>query len=245
MTRPREKQTTATAGGTLPARTAPRAVNGVNGITHGATHGTASATTPPRHRDPYVPVPGSGADRITRYLQTHPREELSRADLFEKFNIVRASITALLETPIAHGLIVKGFDIDNTVVWRAGPRLGELAMPAAHAGTPPPPAANTALPTGVFPPAAKRKRIRTPQYDPASVPLERGIEKPPGKGVPGEGLARKLALRMEPGISVLLLTRQAKTLIGEARRLAREKGEAQKWTMWIVDDERSRVRRDA
>jgi hypothetical protein len=92
-------------------------------------------------KESYIPQPGSLADRVCRFLQANPREELDVTDMVSKFGVVQRAIEPGLEAPMRHGLVVKGNDGAGSRLWKAGPKLAELglAIPTIkQIGSPPP-----------------------------------------------------------------------------------------------------------
>lgn len=192
-------------------------------------------------RPPYAPHPGSLADRVCRYLRSHPGAELERQDFYRLFEAHGKSVEPFLEACIAHGLVVKGMNEDNNVVWRAGPKLAELARSIPSTAQ---------IGAALHPNAGTRTRRLAPRkdlppLDPGKIKLERGVPKPPIKTGRFSTVYAPLFEGMEPGTSRLLPTQHAHRFLDAAKQAAKRAGTPQRWSIRKIDDTHSRVWRDA
>ena len=68
----------------------------------------------------YTPNPASAAARVLAFLQANPSEELSGADVAEKFDLRRNNVPASLSTAVRHGALTWSRNDDLTFVYRLG-----------------------------------------------------------------------------------------------------------------------------
>lgn len=116
---------------------------------------------------PYIPQNGSLADRVTQFFLKQRDEELTSGDIAQKFNTNANSVSTLLASCLANGLLVRRKDEVGQQVFVAGPKLNSLAA-ADAAGTDTPPEQ---------PPAAKRRSL-LPLLDPEALIVRRDVQDP-------------------------------------------------------------------
>lgn len=109
---------------------------------------------------PSTPIePGTPAHRVASHLKLHPTAELTRADMFKRFDISSAAVDEMMAPALYQDLITTRRTVDGPV-WLAGPKL------AAWGAT------STTKPRRVY-------RPMLPALDPAKLPAVQG---PPPDG---------------------------------------------------------------
>lgn len=154
----------------------------------------------------YRPEPGSLAQRVIDLVARNQEEEYTTRDLVTKFEIQSPSVSALLATPVSHGLLrfERTDPADATKSWRAGPLLKEWLEQCGRA-----PAAKASRPTG-----AAYNRL-----DPLNTPIRSGVP------IPSIDVQRAAAApyavlwsRMKSGDSVELIDKQASSLLSYLKK---------------------------
>jgi hypothetical protein len=119
----------------------------------------------------YRPESGSLAARVLAFFALNPEEELTSADIAQKFDVASSShVSPSLTPPMAHGLLARG---PGGAGYRPGPAFAAWVEHHRHEGT-------------VRAVAQKPQRIAPPPpLDPFAVPIAGGVIRPTGgRGAP-------------------------------------------------------------
>lgn len=119
----------------------------------------------------YRPESGSLAARVLAWFALNPEEELTSADIVQKFDVASSShVSPSLTPPLAHGLLARG---PGGTGYRPGPAFAAWVEHHRQGGT-------------VRAVAQKPQRIAPPPpLDPFAVPIAGGVIRPTGgRGAP-------------------------------------------------------------
>lgn len=93
----------------------------------------------------YTPKPGSVADQVIAFFEENPDEELTRADIAQKFDTAHATVDSTLQLAVARGCLVRERNRSMEMVWKLGrvkaqrdlSRAAEAPIPATVPRTSP------------------------------------------------------------------------------------------------------------
>lgn len=129
-------------------------------------------TVTPHMAAPYTPQHGSVPYSVLAFFKANPEEELSRADIALKFDVVRNNIDALLGQCFDHHLLRRH------KVSKTGDHC-VIAGPALRAYEPPPAQAASQRRPRVI--ATRATRAHLPLLDMARITVEAGVQQPAGR----------------------------------------------------------------
>jgi hypothetical protein len=183
----------------------------------------------------YQPQPGTLAARVCAWFRTNVEEELSARDIAGKFDVPAASVAACVNDCMLRGFVATRKDDNGGRVYVAGPKIGEFELGIPGTST---------IGKAIAPTRATRRLTIAPPLDIDAVKIEPGIAKPiAGTAVSATYWA--VIAKMQPTDSVLLPRVQAKRLYNLAITENKKAKGGQAWSMRQVDDQHSRVWRDA
>jgi len=189
---------------------------------------------------------GSLVQRVCAWFaRHHPDEQLSAADVALGFDVATAHLARKGLAPALEQQWLVLVSDHGTPLYQRGPKFDEpLVIPTTkQLGVQMPPAQlNGAFPVAT--PKTRRAAVPLPPLDVTKIKIEQGVPKPRPKTSRG-GLYTPLIEKLQPGQSFVLPAGHAKRLLDWAKKLGASKQPVQKFSIRKVDDNHSRVWRDA